>query len=607
MAARLWRGGWPVVVALAAIAAVLGSTGAAFAPNDLMLCSYVHPDCLGNHWLLVWVAEQLLHGGSILHNYDYYWPVGDAPWLAGNGSEGIAFAPFYALFGWPLGSNVYLVSVLALNGVAGFALARAAGASPAASFAACTATSLSAYTLQELAAGRFSQVSICWLAFFLASWQRLLDAPSTGRAVVAGVMLAVASLFYWYYGFFGVIAGGILLVARGPSVRRSWRELAVFSATYLALMAPLVWVFARHWAGIPGTDEEHFPRPQAAGDSSWPAVPFLVESCRHSGRALPFSAVALAFAGLAHPRRRTAWGLFAAGVVFAGLMAGALIPGGPYELLYGLAEPLKRFWWPYRHVVVLNFAFTTLGALGFDRLFAGRRWAWPAGVALAASVPLQLELQRAPWHTQVSEVIAPEPFYDAVGKLPGKRMIEPPLDPSTASSETPLIYQVYHHKQLVNGHAQWVDRVRPPDWDAFIHANSFLSEMQALERAELDGTFTFKPEDLRALLDQDVRVMVLNSEYFPIALSPVVERYGAIFDVLFGEAKVTGKRARAWDMAEWNGQTSVAFSPFAWPAKVKRGGPELSILGVHDPSLGFRMPEPPKQQGPRQQLAPAAR
>ena len=166
---------------------------------------------------------------------------------------------------------------------------------------------------------------------------------------------------------------------------------------------------------------------------------------------------------------------------------------------------------------------------------------------------------------------------------------------------------MYHHKQLVNGHAQWVDRVRPPAWDAFVHANSFLSEMQALERAELDGDFTFKAEDLRALLDQDVRVMVLNSEYFPIALSPVVERYGAIFDVLFGEAKVTGRRARAWDMALWNGQTTVAFSPFTWPAKVKRGGPELSILGVHDPSLGFRMPEPPKQQGPRQQLAPAAR
>ena len=56
-AARLWGGGWPAVVALAVVAAVLGSTGAALAPNDLVLCSYVHPDCLGNHWLLVWVAE----------------------------------------------------------------------------------------------------------------------------------------------------------------------------------------------------------------------------------------------------------------------------------------------------------------------------------------------------------------------------------------------------------------------------------------------------------------------------------------------------------------------------------------------------------------------
>ena len=58
-------------------------------PANRIAGDWRHPDCLGNHWLLVWVAEQIRSGGSLLHNDLYYWPFGDAPWLAGNGSEGL--------------------------------------------------------------------------------------------------------------------------------------------------------------------------------------------------------------------------------------------------------------------------------------------------------------------------------------------------------------------------------------------------------------------------------------------------------------------------------------------------------------------------------------
>lgn len=596
-------------VLLAVACAVAATWVAASSPRDTLLCNYIHPDCLGNHWLMVWVAEQLMQGRSILHNDTYYWPVGDAPWLAGNGSEGFAYLPLHAVLGWPLGSNVYLIGVLVLNGLSGWALARAAGARPAAALAACPTTTLSLYTMQELGAGRFSQVSICWLGFFLASWLRLLDAPSSGRALVSGVLLALTSLFYWYYGLFGVLAGAVLLIARGrllflagplvePSsalegprpLKDAWRSLAVFSATYLVLVVPLLWVYLRYWASIPGTGEEQFPHPQALGDSTWPGIPFLVTGGRHSGRALPFTTVLFAVIGLAHARRRSAWGLFGVAVLFAGLMAGALIPNGPYTWVYGLARPLQRFWWPYRHVAVLNLALTALAALGVDRLIAGRRWEKAAGLGVALAIPLQLHLQGAPWHAQFSRVIAPEPFYEKVGKLPGKRMIEPPLSPAVASSETPLIYQLYHHKQLVNGHAEWVDRVRPDAWDAFVAGNSFLTEMQALERGKVSGPFTFKGEDLQALLDQDVRVMVLNREYFPVAFSPLVSSYGSVFEALFGLPVVTGKRTRAWDMTLWNGKTEVLFPAFVWPAGVQPGGPDLSIQGMHETSLGFSMP-----------------
>lgn len=561
---------------------------------------------------MVWVAEQVLHGRSILHNDSYYWPVGDAPWLAGNGSEGFLYLPLHAALGWPLGSNVYLIAILAFNGLAGFALARAAGAGKWAALAAAPTATLSIYTLQELGAGRFSQVSMCWLGFFLASWLCLLAAPSAGRAVLAGVLLAATSMFYWYYGLFGVLAGAVLLGAEGVArfrgrsnapagpasglVGQGPRSLAIFAGTYLALILPLLWVFLRYWASIPGTGEEQFPHPQSFGDSSWPGIPFLVTSGRHSGRALPFTTVLFAVLGLAHRNRRAALGLGGVALLFGGLMAGPLIPHGPYQLVYGIARPLERFWWPYRHVAVLNYSLIALAALGVDQLIVwtgehrARRVASVAGPLLALSIPVQLQLQGAPWHAQFSRVVAPEPFYDKVGKLPGARMIEPPLAPQLASSETPLIYQIWHHKQLVNGHAGWVDRVRPDEWDAFVAGNSFLSGMQQLEAGKLEGPFVFEGADLQALLDEDVRVMVVNREYFPVAFGGLTSAYSTLFTSLFGPPAAEGKRAKAWDMANWSGQTSVDLPVFRWPANVRPGGPDLSILGMHEASLGFSMP-----------------
>jgi hypothetical protein len=580
---------------LLSIACALGATWpATSSPTDSILCNYVHPDCLSNHWLLVWVAEQVSHGGSILHNDRYYWPVGDAPWLAGNGSEGFAYLPFHLLFGWPLGSNVYLVTLLVLNGLAGYALARAAGASPVASLAAAPTAATMLYTIQELGAGRFSQVSICWLGFFLAAWLRLLDKPTLGRAVAAAVLLAVTSFFYWYYGFFGVLAGALLLILRRGA---PLRPLATFSLAYLALIAPLLWIFLRYWASIPGTGEEQFPHPESIGDSTFPGIPFLVSGGRHSGRALPFTTVVFALLAVFNKeRRREALALWAVALLFAGLMAGALIPHGPYELIYGLARPLRRFWWPYRHVAALNFALIALAALGAERFVGKRPW---LGVLVALTIPFQLDVQRAPWHAQFSHADLSDPFYPSLRDQPGTILVEPPLAPAIASAQTPLIYQLLHGKTLLSGHALWVDRVRPAAWDAFVAKNSFLTEMQHLERGELSGPFVFQAADLQALIDAGARTFVVNHEYFPFELRPLVEAYDVLFTTLFGHTSVTGKRLKAWDAGGWNGQTEVELPPYAFPPTLHFGGPTLSMQAPRPPSPVFSFPDPPKRQGGR--------
>ncbi len=594
---------WTPVALVAALAAALAATWpAASSPSDTILCNFVHPDCLSNHWLMVWVADQLRTGGSILHNDRYYWPVGDSPWLAGNGSEGFAYLPWHLLFGWPVASTVHLVSLVFLNGVAAYAIARASGASGPAALAAAPSGALLVYAVQELGAGRFTQVSLCWLGFFCAAWIRLLVRPGTGRALLAAFLLAWTCLFYWYYGFFGVVAGALLLGAkliadRGAS-RATLVALAVFAVAFLLLISPLLWIFLDNWTGIVGTAEDVFPHPEAMQDATWPGIPFLATGGRHSGRALPLSTCLLALVALI-PRRGgdlapswPRWGLLVVALFFAGLMAGPLLPHGPYQWVYGLAGPLRRFWWPYRHVVVLNLALIALAAHGLDRLFGAGRARAVVGVALALSIPLQLTVQDAPWHSQFTRAEVPVPFYVSLAETPGTILLEPPLSPQIASAQTQLIYQLDHHKQLLTGHALWVDRVRPAAWDSFVAGNSFLAQLQKLERAELAGTFTFDPAHLRSLLDGGNRVIVINREYFPIAMADLVEAYMTLCNEAFGPAILSGKRVKAWDMGAWNGASSYPFTPFAWPAGIAPGGPTLAIQGFRAPSLAFSIPAP---------------
>ena len=224
-------------------------------------------------------------------------------------------------------------------------------------------------------------------------------------------------------------------------------------------------------------------------------------------------------------------------------MAGALIPHGPYEMLYGLARPLRRFWWPYRHVVGVNLGLIALAAIGADTIGAAlarrnaklARFGPAVAVLLALSIPLQLDLQRAPWHAQFSRADLTDPFYPSLRDAPGAILAQPPFAPEVASAQTPLIYQLQHGKTLLAGHALWVARVRPAAWDEMVAKNSFLTQLQAMERGELGDTFTFQGADLRALVDAGARTWVVNQEYFPAVLKPLVERYDALFTTLFGD------------------------------------------------------------------------
>jgi len=567
-------------------------------PGAWLVGNWVHPDCLSNHWLLQWVAERVSSGESFLHNPAYYWPVGDDPVRAGNGAEGFLYLPFHLLLGgWPTAVPAYLVAVLTLNGMAGWLAGRAAGAGPWASLLPLSLMGCSPFVFRELSAGRFTQASVGWLGLFLAAWLWLLRRPGAGRALLAAAALALTSFFYWFYGLFGVLAGGLLLAARGVTGLRSMgpRTLAVFTGSFLVLIGPWAWVFASGWGDIVGVAEvSTFPHPEALQEASWPQLPVSVSDGRFIGQAMGalglLSCLCGALLAVVKTRRDPVLrGLLVVALVALALMVGPLGDLAPYTHLYGLAEPLQRFWWPSRHVVLLHLSAGALGAVALTWLggwLRARRparagligWAAAVGaVCLALSQPALLAAQGVPPHPRLTPIVLPPPAYPQLAERGGSVLIEPPLAPEAAGTQQHLVYQVWHGKQLLSGHALWVDRVRPDGWDRFVADNSFLSGLQAFERGELGPRFAFEDVDLQALIDRDVRWIGLNREYFALGLRELRKAYPGLLRQLFGAEVISEDDVRIWDMREWNGRTDVAVADLSWPADLPKAGPEQPL------------------------------
>jgi hypothetical protein len=594
----------PLLIAvLASVALALYQLNPAWKdPSVMAPGNWSHPDCLSNHWLLIWVAEQIYSGQGIHHNSHYYWPVGDMPVLAGNGSEGFTYLPFHILLGWPVGVNFYALMVLSLNGIAGYAFARAAGAERWSSLIVVGVTGLAPYTIQELSSGRFNQVSIFWMLFTLSSWLKLLDRPGLRRAIGTGLLWALCCIFYWYYGLFTLGAASILLGVHlwrsGTPSPRAKRMLGICAASGLIALAPwAVWFFSG-WSEIPGTTEvDIFPHPQAVQDAISPALPFMVGEGRHAGQAMPTTLWLLGFGGLIfsgwsiYRREESMRGLrHSAGIALIAILFWwlALGPSGGFSLynaVYGLAAPLRRFWWPVRHVILANAAWGVLGALALSSLLGRipdkwRRWAQPTiSIVLLVTVVPQLQQQGVTTRVQLMRVDLSESPMVPLSTMESGVLLEPPLSPEVAGTQQHLIYQRVHGKTLMSGHALWVDRVRPQEWDSFVSSNSWLAALQDMETARLDGPIRFDAEDIRALDAQGLRWISLNREYFTFPMKELVTRYRTVFDALFGRPVIRDKGLWVYDIRNYTGVEEVDIEVWNWPPGVGTGGTDLPLHG----------------------------
>lgn len=577
-----------------------------------VLGDWRHPDMISNHWLYRWVAERVAEGdwAGLLHNQRYYFPIGDSPVLAGNGNDAILYALFGAWGAWPGSLTRWVLAALTLNGLGGLALARAAGARWAGAIFAGSVLVLSPYVAHELSGLRMAQVPVYPMAFFLAAWLKLLDAEGRARTawgIGAGLLYALTALLYWYYGLWAALLGGILF-----AFQRRAAALPAFLATAVPPVAAVLGLFLANWDRVVGASEaEVFPHPLAIESGLPISFPFVVGGVERREIAMSLVFVALA-AWSAWGRRatRTALerGLLCAAAVFLTLSWGPelLLPSGastgipgPFQLLYGLHPTLQRYWWPYRHILVVTLALLPFAAHAVDDLAERAGAALDAPVARKAMAILvglgllyaragELDFRRALLWTHVSWWDPPV-AYAKVGELPGDAILELPLAPEICTSQQTLSYQWIHDKTLVNGHAQWVDRVRPDAWDDWVAQSSFLTVLAQYERGQLFGPFAFKPEDVVALRDAGLRYLVVNAEYHPRELYPLVPAYQQIFGQLFGEPAFRFRDTMfVYDLERYTFAGMVEAPEFRLPPDLTRSdGSHMLDLG-HNRPQGWR-------------------
>ena len=360
-------------------------------------------------------------------------------------------------------------------------------------------------------------------AIYAGQWIHLLNRPGLRRAGWTGLLWAATCLFYWYYGFFTIGAAFILLMGHrwrsGSLSSRTWRMIWTATVAGLALLSPWAIWFFMGWSQIPGTSEVGvFPHPQALKDAVSPGVPFLVGEGRHAGQAMPASIWGLGLVGCilacwtAYRREqsmvgiRHALGLAAVAIIFWLLALGPIVSWAPYNLLYGIAPPLRRFWWPVRHVVLANAAWGVLAALALSSILGRLEGKWrqflrpSMGLVVVGSVVPLLQFQGAPTKVQLMSVDLDGYLLSPLAELEAGVLMEPPISPEVAGSQQ-------HHVSM--GAPQAVDERTCPLVTGCVQMRgmrlwptTWLTALQEMERGELQGSLSLMAT-ISAIDDKD--------------------------------------------------------------------------------------------------------
>lgn len=337
-----------------------------------------------NLWTLSWTADRLSHGFAGWWDAPIFWPQrGSFAFSEPQPLTGLAFSVVRPLTGAAGAYAAVLILTVALNGVAGAALARRLGADPVPAFLTGVLAQALPFTMEQL--GVLQLLAVWPLLAATAALLAWVEEPRIRRA--AGFGLAVAA-GVGTCGYYAVLYAGCVAVAVPVLADRSWladrrRRLAgaaVAVSVVVALTAPVALGQQQRLAGRRWSDATILAGSASAADwapggSRWPGWPL----------------VALAAAGVVVARARRPTRLLVV-VLVASVLASLgtrleVFGLRPWAVLADHVDAVARLRSPYRAAVLAELALVGLAAPALQWLWTRRavppRVAAPALVALA--------------------------------------------------------------------------------------------------------------------------------------------------------------------------------------------------------------------------------
>jgi hypothetical protein len=533
------------------------ATAPAWLSGGLLIGGGDQPDWTGTMWAYWWTGEALMSGHNPFVGTHDFFPIGVSAVAQYNLLDALLFWPLLVIFGPRLGYNLAALATLISSGLGGAVLARTAGATATAAIFSGAAVEISSFLLLEVTRGRLSQALLVFWLLALAGILRITDGEGSRRTVVlTGLLAAAASLTYWYYGLFLLLAA--LPLAAG--IRR-WRDAGLLLAAggiCLSLTLPYVASLAARYDDLPGVQREaaswldygslgrdEFGLSMAISQSRWPLWPLSHAPGDPDDTRLPIVLLVAAAAGvLGAGRRRWTW-LAVAGIGYV-LTLGPYLKDAsgvpqrlalPWLLLYDHLPSFDRLWWPQRLEILPLAALAVLAGLGLSR-YSGRAVV-AALVALVADVALRSGALPA-------TAAAPRPVSAAIYDAIDGPVITTPVLSDDELVRHVLWMQVHHRQPILGGLGEHLPSHRPPGYTDYVQRRRLL---RALERMSV-GTFRdfiVYPRDVTELLEDGFRWVVVDAQVYSIGLeADWAAAFSHILTPVFGPPAVTDGSSAAW-------------------------------------------------------------
>ena len=576
----------------------------------------------GAAWASWWFRTALAQG---LHPWRCPWilyPVGSSDLLArmGISLNFLLAAPVMEWIGFIRGYNSMILAIVALNGIAGYALGRQVGGDRVTGVALGTFLVASSFLQKELMAAHPDNANLSWLLLFFAAALSFLERGGGWRMAGAGLTLVLAAATFPGFAYLAALATPVLALgglarAEVRLDRRFVTRLLLLAGCCAVALAPFVLIWGQGSSGRGANVGGTIALPWTATVEALSVQERIIVdgSMRWWGgpmadlmRTLPNSLALLALWGLLRaPRRAVPWlvvlllfGLLSTGpyLQVPGPHRGIDLVPTPLLWAYRYLPFLDRWRFPIRFLWMSWIALAALAALGVHALLQSYA-SGPLRVGALAGVFVLFGYENVldriisiPASTWVPQP-PPRHYLELAERGEDLAIIQVPVavDKPTKEEERHFqvanwisldqYYQSRHGVRTVAG--AWMSQSLEPLWLDFLQRNSLMAAVMAWQNDQagpaVDG------QDLADLRALGFREVILNTRYLEESAAahlaerltwllgpPVEEEEGVLQVYLLPAPPATTADARPWPLRRV-------------PAVQRAGAPEAA--GLEDGTL----------------------